>query len=60
MKCQNLFAGKLTLGILDKVFSIRHIKIFFSIFPETLGTICMKCQNLFSGKNIITMSAKLA
>ena len=47
--------------MLDKIFSRRHIEMFFLNFFEKsgfdiscklspLGIICMKCQNLFSGK----------
>ena len=63
----------LTLSTLGKIFSRRHIEIFFLIFPENRiniscklfpETICMKRQILFSGKtekNITNLSpAELA
>ena len=53
--------GYLTLSTLGKIFSRRHIGVFFFSSQKTgfdiscklspVETICMKCQVLFSGKN---------
>ena len=65
------FFFPLTLSTLGKIFSRRHIEIFFFIISRNhilvfhaIETVCMKCQILISGKNkkniISLLSAEVA